>query len=430
MAARYNSGLHSRRESKRTDPGIQRGMSVVPIRVSAPAARKPSMFVSRKKISKRAAAALAVGVVLVIVASVFGLKSTQAKKEEKKAAAIVMEFAPADVARVEKREIMRSIAFSGSLAPVVQTMVKSRVAGELSRVLVKEGDTVAAGQVIAQVETADLQARLDGQVAALEEAKARYAIAEKNRTNNEALLRQKFISQNAFDTTLSVHDAAAATVRSAEAQLRIAQKAMSDATIRAPFAGIVARKLANTGEKIGIDSPVFQLVDLSLMEIEAPAPASEIPSMKVGQPVRFRVDGFGNRQFEGHVERINPQAEQNSRAITIYIMVPNKDGALKGGMFAQGNVQVDRSAPSTVIPANAVRDEAGQTFVYTIEDGKIARRAVKLGMSEPQAGMIEVVQGLDEGVNVVSVRATGLKVGAPASIKTQEAGPTAEVKKG
>ncbi len=429
MAAGYNSALHLRRESKRTDPGIQRGMSVVPIRVSAPAARKPSMLSGRKRFTKPVVA----GVVVVVIAAAaaFAVSATREKKEEKKAAAVVMEFAPADVARVEKRDITRSIGFSGSLAPVVQTNVKSRVAGELSKVFVKEGETVAAGQVLAQVETVDLQSRLDAQVAALEEAKARYAIADKNRINNEALLRQKFISQNAFDTTLSVHDAAAATVRSAEAQLRIAQKAMSDATVRAPFAGIIARKIANTGEKVGIDSPLFALVDLGLMEIEAPAPASEIPAMKVGQPVRFRVDGFGNRQFEGHLERINPQAEQNSRAITIYITVPNKDGALRGGMFAKGDVQVDRTAASTVIPANAVRDEAGQTFVYTIEDGKIARRAVKVGLAEPQQGMIEVLEGLDEGINVVSVRATGLKVGAPAAIKTQEAGPApADVKKG
>jgi RND family efflux transporter MFP subunit len=389
------------------------------------------MFVSSNKFSKRTVGAGSALVAAIVAASVVGFQSTQAKKEEKKADVVVMEFAPADVARVEKREITRSIGFSGSLAPVVQTTVKSRVAGELSRVLVKEGDSVAEGQVLAQVETADLQARLDAQVAALEEAKARYAIADKNRANNEALLHQKFISQNAFDTTLSVHDAAAATVRSAEAQLRIAQKAMSDATIRAPFPGIVARKIANAGEKVGIDSPLFALVDLSLMEIEAPAPASEIPSMKVGQPVRFRVDGFGTRQFDGHIERINPQADANSRAITIYVTVPNKDGALKGGMFAKGDVQVDRTAPSTVIPANAVRDEQGQTFVYTIEDGKIARRPVKLGLSEPQQGMVEIVSGLDEGLNVVSVRATGLKVGAPAAIKTKEAGPApAEVKKG
>lgn len=383
----------------------------------------------RKRFTKPVVAAV---VAALVAASAMGLRAMSEKKEEKKAdAPAVMQFTPADVARVEKREIMRSIAFSGSLAPVVQTTVKSRVAGEVSRVLVREGESVAAGQVLAQVETADLQSRLDAQQASLEEARARYDIAEKNRTNNMALLHQKFISQNAYDTTLSVHDAAAASVRSAEAQVRIAQKAMNDATVRAPFSGIVARKLANAGEKVGIDSPLFALVDLGVMEIEAPAPASEIPSIKVGQPVSFRVDGFAGRKFDGQIERINPQAEQNSRAITVYISVTNRDGALKGGMFAKGDIQVGRTAPSNVIPAGAVRDEAGQTFVFTIEDGKIARRPVKLGLADPQLGMVEITQGLEEGLDVVSVRATGLKVGAPAAIKAKEIAPAPQdVKKG
>jgi RND family efflux transporter MFP subunit len=366
---------------------------------------------------------LAIIIVALAAASVIGLRVTQAKKEDKKSAPVVMEFTPADIARVERREIMRSIAFSGSLAPVVQTTVKSRVSGEVSKVLVREGESVAAGQLLAQIETADLQARLDSQVAALEESRAKLDIAEKNRENNKALLNQKFISQNAYDTTQSVHDAAAAGVRSADAQLRIAKKAMEDATVRAPFAGIVARKMANAGEKVGVDSALFAIVDLGRMEIEAPAPASEIPSIKVGQPVSFRVDGFADRKFEGRVERINPTAEQGSRAITLYISVTNRDGALKGGMFAKGEIVVDRTSPSTVIPAGAVREEAGQSFVFTVEGGKIARRAVKLGIAEPQQGMVEVTQGLEEGVSVVSVRATGLKVGAPAVIKATSSAP-------
>jgi multidrug efflux pump subunit AcrA (membrane-fusion protein) len=104
---------------------------------------------------------------------------------------------------------------------------------------------------------------------------------------------------------------------------------------------------------------------------------------------------------------------------------------LKGGMFAKGEIQVDRTSPTTAIPAAAVRDEAGQTFVFTIENGKIARRAVKLGLAEPQQGMVEITQGLEEGIHVVSVRAPGLKVGAPAVLKASDPAPApAEQKKG
>ena len=362
--------------------------------------------------------------VVVAAGSLVGLRATQAKKDEKKPdAAVVLEFTPADVAVVELRALVRSIPFSGSLAPVMQTTVKARVPGELNKVFVREGESVASGQMLAQIETVDLQSRIDAQLGALEEARARLSIAEKNRENSQQLLKQKFISQNAFDTTHSTYEANAALMRSAEAQLRIARKALADAAVRAPFAGIVARRMANPGEKVGIDSPLFSLVDLARMEIEAPAPAAEVPAVKPGQPATFRVDGFGERVFSGRVERINPTADAGSRSITLYISVANHDGALKGGMFAKGDIVLEKGAASTVIPASAVRDEAGQSYVFTIEGGKIAKRAVKLGASDARAGMVEVASGLEPGVQVVRARVSGLKPGAPAVLKAAAAKP-------
>ncbi len=372
---------------------------------------------------------LAIVAAVAIVGSLVGYRATQASKNDGKKpdAPVVLQFTPADVAVVEVRELERSIAFSGSLAPLVQTTVRSKVPGELNRVLVREGESVAAGALLAQIDTADLQSRLDARVAALEEAKARLDIAEKNRENNLKLLRQKFISQIAYDTAQSTHEASQASVRSEEAQVMIARRAMEDAAVRAPFAGIVARRMANRGEKVGIDSPLFALVDLERMEIEAPAPASEIPSIRAGQATTFRVDGFEGRAFEGRVERINPTAEPGSRSITVYISVANRDRALKGGMFAKGRIVLDRTAAVTVIPATAVREEAGRNFVFTIEGGKIARRPVKLGFVEERQGLVEVTGGLEKGITVVSARVSGLKAGAPAVLKSA---PAAEPKAG
>jgi membrane fusion protein (multidrug efflux system) len=353
-----------------------------------------------------------------IVASLVGYRATQAKPETKKDGPVTLEFTPADIAVVEVKSLTRSISFSGSLSPVVQTAVKSKVPGEVMRVLVREGEAVKDGQLLAQIETTDLQSRLDAQAAALEEAKARLKIAEKNRENSQQLLRQKFISQNAYDTTESTHEAAAATVRSQEAQVRIARKALDDAAVRAPIDGVVASRTVHAGEKVGVDQALFTLVDLGRMEIEAPAPASEIPSVRVGQAVGFRVDGFGERDFEGRVERINPTAQPGSRAIMLYISVRNTDGALRGGMFAKGAIVLDRSQPAAVIPATALREESGQPYVFTIENGKIARRAVKVGTTQAHDGTVEIVSGLEPGVNVVAAKVSGLKAGAPAKLKT------------
>ena len=357
-------------------------------------------------------------VAVAIMASLVGYRATQAKPEPKKDGPVTLEFTPADVAVVEVRSLVRSIPFSGSLAPLVQTVVKSKVPGEVTRMAVREGEAVREGQLLAQIDTADLQSRVDAQAAALEEARARLTIAEKNRANGQQLLRQKFISQNAFDTTESTYEAAGAAVRSQEAQLRIARKALEDAAVRAPIDGIVASRTAHAGEKVGVDQALFTLVDLGRMEIEAPAPASEVPSVKAGQAATFSVDGFADRAFEGRVERINPTAQPGSRAITLYISVANRDGALRGGMFAKGQIVLDRTQPGAVIPATALREESGQPYVFTIEDGKVARRPVKVGATQPQEGMVEVLSGLEPGARVVAARVSGLKPGAPAKLKS------------
>jgi len=166
-----------------------------------------------------------------------------------------------------------------------------------------------------------------------------------------------------------------------------------------------------------VDGALFAIVDLARMEVEAPVPAAEIPGVRVGQAASLRVDGFGNREFAGRLERINPTTEQSSRAITVYLSVSNRDGALRGGMFAKGSLVLDQGEPAPAIPATAVREEAGQTFVFTIEQGKIGRRAVTLGLREEVAGMVHVRSGLEKGMTVVSSRATGLKAGAPAILK-------------
>ena len=363
-------------------------------------------------------------VAVVAVGTLVAFRVNSARKDEPaKTAAPVLEFTRADIAMVELRALARTLPISGSLSPVTQSTVRAKVPGEIRRVLVREGERVAAGQLLAEIDTVDLQARLDAQVAALEEAKARLSIAAKNRDNAQKLNKQGFISQNAFDTSQSGFEAAAAAVKSAEAQVRLARNALQDAVVRAPIDGIVAKKMINAGEKVGVDSPLVTIVDLAKMEIEVLAPAAEIPGIRIGQAATFRVDGFGDRVFDGRLERINPTTEPGSRAITVYLSVGNRDGLLKGGMFAKGSLILDKGEPAPTIPASALQEEAGQAFVYTVEQGKIGRRAVKIGLREEQTGLVEVVNGLEKGVAVVAARTIGLKAGMAATVK--EATPPA-----
>ncbi|MEI6736909.1 MAG: efflux RND transporter periplasmic adaptor subunit, partial [Pseudomonadota bacterium] len=298
-----------------------------------------------------------------------------------------------------------------------QAVVKSKVAAEVARVHVQEGERVAAGQILVSLDTADLRARHDAQQAVVAEMKARLDLAGKNEANNRQLLAKNFISQNALDAVTSSAEVARANLQSAEAQSAISQRALNDAAIRAPFAGTIAKRMVNIGEKVSPDTAVMHVVDLARMEMEAMVPVAEIPGVKIGQSISFTVDGFAARQFTGKVERINPSADAGSRSIAVFVSLPNADQSLKGGMFASGKLAAQSRGLVNAVPMVAVREEGGQSFVFTIEKEKIARKPVTAGIRSVDFGLVEIREGLADGAQVVAVKMEGLKPGVKAIIK-------------
>lgn len=337
----------------------------------------------------------------------------------------VYELANADVTTIDARELSAVLPLSGSLTPLTQATVKSKVSGVVMETTVQEGMNVAAGQVIARLDQADLAARLAQSQAALDDATARLNLARKNSTNNQALLKQNYISQNAFDTTQNSVDLAQAAVKSAQAQVDIARIALNDTVIRAPLAGQVSKRHVQAGEKVSPDMPVFSIVNLSQLVLEAQVPAADIPRVKVGQDVQFKVDGFDGRAFAGKVARINPTTEVGSRAMVVYISVANTDGALRGGMFAKGSITTAKTEVKPLVPIVALRGDAkapgAAQSVYVIEGGKVVSRPVKLGMRNEDEGLVEVNEGLAKGEQVITAKLDGVKPGQ--KVKMATAGP-------
>ena len=336
-----------------------------------------------------------------------------------------LELAQVDVSAVQPRVLTRLLPLSGSLLPVVQATVKSKVGGEVEQLTVREGQDVREGDVIARLDTRNLQAQFDREAAAVDKARADLDLATLNREKNRTLLNQKYISQNTFEQTESAYAGSAANLKLAEAQARLAKINLDDTVVRAPFAGTVSRRLVQPGEKISPDASVVALVDLREMLLEAAIPAAEIPSVQIGQTARFTVSGFGSRKFEGKVQRINPVTSEGSRAITIYVAVPNPDRALKGGMFAQGELVLDKNDPVLSIPTGALKFEAGVPMVYTLADGKIVRQQVTVGEQIEGSEFIEVRSGLKEGERAIVPQIGERNPGDPAFVRGEQQSPPA-----
>ena len=346
------------------------------------------------------------------------------KKEKKE----VFELSSGDIAAVGARSLAVSLPLSGSLAPLSSATIKSKISGVVEATTVQEGMAVSVGQVLARIDQADLRARLQQQQAMLDEAQAKLAMASKNEGNSQALLQQKYISQNAYDATQNTVDLARANVKSAAAMVAIARIALEDGVIKAPISGVVSKRHVQAGEKLAPDMAVFSIVNLSELTLEAQVPASEIPRVKVGQDVKFKVDGYAQREFIGKVARINPATEMGSRAMLVYISVKNDDSALRAGMFAKGSIVTERSAVATILPMAALRTNNGQQVVYKIDQGKVVAQPVKLGLRNEDEGLVEVTDGLDAGANVIISKLDSVKPGSqvklPANVATPAAPPT------
>ena len=337
-------------------------------------------------------------------------------------APVAVEFLPEDLVAVEPKALARTLALTGSLTPFNEATVKAKVAGELVAVPVREGESVKAGQVLARIDLTEVQARVAAREADVEAARAQLVWAEKNRNQQKALLDKAFISQSAFDNIQSNYDVAAAKLRAADAELVVAKKSLGDAVLVAPFAGIVSQRLAQPGERVALDARVIGIVDLSRMQLEAPVPPAAIGEVKVGQPLRFAVEGFGEREFEGRIERINPAASAGTRSISVYAVIENPQGVLRGGMFARGALRLGQVEGALAIPVSAVREDAGQSYVYLLKEGQVRRRNVKTGTADA-AGLTQVTEGLAAGDRIVRVNLGALRDGAPARLAGAAAQP-------
>ena len=375
--------------------------------------------------------------VLIATGVMRALSSRQAQQQALVAAGSAkdlgsVEVAATDVVTAQTRELGQGLAISGSLRAVNTAVIKARVAGELQGLSLREGDFVKAGQVVARVDASEYQSRVRQAREQAESAKAQVNAAQRQYDNNKALVDQGFISKTALDTSLANLNAAQSTYQAALAGAEVAAKALQDTVLKSPIAGQVSQRLAQPGERVGIDAKIVEVVDLSRLELEASLGAQEAMDVRVGQSARLQIEG--SRQIvDAKVVRVNPSAQAGSRSVLVYLGLDNAGGTalpLRQGLFAQGTLDSAR-ASVLALPLSSVRTDKPQPYVQAIDKGHVIYKTVEMGMRGTSDGeALVAVKGLADGTAVIrgnigilregtQVRYTQLTgaPGAPASAK-------------
>ncbi|WP_341888041.1 efflux RND transporter periplasmic adaptor subunit [Variovorax sp. YR752] len=363
------------------------------------------------------------GAGLLVVAAALGaakMSGLGGAGKDAKAPDPTLEFTPREVVQPLPASLPLRLSFSGPLVAPQSAVLRAKASGTLLSLAVGEGSRVRAGQVIGQIDLADLGSRVAERAATVESARAQFAQAERVHASNQRLADQQFISPTALDASRSSLEAAKAGLEAAQAQLAIARLGLRDGALVAPIAGLVAKRHALAGEKLALEQPVLTIVDLATLELAGSVGTHEVALLAPGLPVQLRVEG-GDGLVEGRLERIAPAAEAGTRAIGVTVSVANPKERLRAGQYAVASATLPDPEQRLTLPLLAVTGAAGAAQVWVIEGGVLARRAVTLGRRDEAQGRVEIVSGLSPGAQVLAARFDSLREGSKATVVARAA---------
>jgi RND family efflux transporter MFP subunit len=354
---------------------------------------------------------------------------------------------------IEARDMDRPVDAVGTLDPNEEVTVASQVDGVVEKMLVDLGDAVRPGQTIATLDTRELELSLRQQRAALDQELARVGLTDENATFDEGstsqvrqakaaydearialdrtrkLFDEQLIARQQLDQAQARYDVAEASQRNAtevvrniratiaarRASVDLALKKLADARITAPLGGYIKAKMSAEGQFVKNGSPVAVIVQNNPLRLRVEVPETAIQNVRPGRAVRFTVDAWPDKTFEGRITRLAPSLDEQSRTLRLEAAVNNDAGLLKPGLFARVTIQTGRREKALVAPAEALFTVAGLEKLFVIEDGKVSERIVRSGARVDDR--VEILEGVKEGERVAVSNLGSLQQGREVSIQ-------------
>jgi len=357
----------------------------------------------------------------VLIAAAALVVAVSCKKSGSQGAAPADTFGatPVKVFKALRERITEKLTYTGTLEAWTKINITPEVGGKIARIYVQEGDRVAQGQLLAELETESIRLQLRQAEAGVAVAEASHADALRNKERMDRLIKENAVSEMQVEKIQLAYDAAAAQLEQARAGLNLARYALSVSLMKAPFAGVVASKNAEVGDVInpmmggfgGGAGGVLTLMDYSKVKIAVDVSPQDIGRIQKGQGAALRVGSFPGREFRGTVRAVNLTADPQSKKFGVEVIFDNPDSALRPGTFGDLVFEVQSHENALVVPQKAVLENS---YVFVAEGGKAVKKNITMGLQN--ATMVEVLDGLAEGALVVVEGNFGLEEGATVQV--------------
>jgi RND family efflux transporter MFP subunit len=326
-----------------------------------------------------------------------------------------------------------TIEATGSFQPAESSDVAPDASGRVIATPVDVGQFVKAGAVLVRLQGIDAGLRLDQSRAAAARAEANVkfaesqnALAQTTAQRYAALLATGDVSRTVADQARTQAETAAESVNTARAslaearaQLAMAEKAVSDVVVAAPFAGFISERRVSLGEYVQPSTAVVTLLKTDPLRLQLTIPAVQAGRVAVGHKVIASVDAFPGRSFTGAITAVNPSVSAESRSFMVEARVPNPESLLKPGMFAVATIDQGRTERALLVPRKAVIEDPNTNSyrVFTIDDKSVARLRVVQLAARQQGDTVHILSGIKEGERVATSSLADLYDGAQVSAR-------------
>jgi membrane fusion protein (multidrug efflux system) len=326
------------------------------------------------------------------------------------------------VAPVEAHRVLERIQAAGDLTAKEEATVSAEVGGLVTEILVDEGGAVEKGTVVLEIDPERRELELRSRQAGVSRAEAGLREQERETRRIETLGSRDVASQAQRDQAETQLQRARSELAQARAQLGLAERALRDASVRAPFPGLIARRYVSEGEFVSPGHRLFDLVALDPIEIEFRVAEVDSARVAVGSEIDVRVAPYPDEVFRASVSVVSPRIDPATRTLRVKGLLANPDGRLRPGLFARVDLGVSDRSGVAMIPEDAMLQRADGSVAFRLLDGeRVQRRVLTTGVF--QDGYVEVIEGLAVGDLVVLRGHANLVDGAVVALRHLDGSP-------
>ncbi len=364
------------------------------------------------------------GVVVLLLTACNAEKEKLTQLPESEAAAVVAPVA-VETVKVVREDLVRAVIATGTTEPAREANLGPQMTARISKFLVKEGDKVKLGQVLVQLDNAEAGLRVQQTAANAASTRSQYELAKAEYDRLAPLAERGTVTPQQLQRLAGQRDSLKAAADAAQVAEADAARNVTNTSVRAPFAGVISKVQMDVGEIATLMPPsvLVRLVDLSSVDVRVKVHERELARVAIGDAVQAKFPSTG-QSASGQVTFISPEIDPRTRNAEIVTRIPNAEGLLRAGMFAELEIKPKGSQEALIIPATAVAGTGESRFVFAVVNNTAERRKIRAAAIDSER--VEVLEGLKEGEPIVASGLGRLSDGAPVTLSGGETPATAK----